>query len=88
MPTRETAPIGAPCWADLMTPDTARRSAFHPERVGWQARRPNEQCGGYAHHRTRGRPWGGAVSVGAPRARASTFGAQRGSWISAASPPR
>ena len=24
MPTRDTAPIGAPCWIDLMTSDTER----------------------------------------------------------------
>jgi hypothetical protein len=27
MPTRDTAPIGAPCWVDLMTSDTERRGA-------------------------------------------------------------
>jgi uncharacterized protein len=47
MPTRDTAPIGAPCWVDLMTSDVARCRAFYSELFGWVAEEPNEQFGGY-----------------------------------------
>jgi len=47
MPTRETAPIGAPCWVDLMTSDTERSKAFYGELFGWTAEEPAEEFGGY-----------------------------------------
>ncbi len=47
MPTRETAPIGAPCWVDLMTSDTERSRAFYSELFGWTAEEPAEEFGGY-----------------------------------------
>lgn len=47
MPTRETAPIGAPCWVDLMTSDAERSRAFYSELFGWTAEEPNPEFGGY-----------------------------------------
>jgi predicted enzyme related to lactoylglutathione lyase len=47
MPTRETAPIGAPCWVDLMTSDIERSRGFYCELFGWAAQEPNEDFGGY-----------------------------------------
>ena len=47
MPTRETAPIGAPCWVDLMTSDTGRTRAFYCDLFGWVAEDPDEEHGGY-----------------------------------------
>ena len=47
MPTRETAPIGAPCWVDLMTSDTERSRAFYCQLLGWTAEEPVEEYGGY-----------------------------------------
>jgi hypothetical protein len=47
MAKRTTAPTGAPCWVDLMTPDTGRSRAFYGEVFGWQANEPSEQYGGY-----------------------------------------
>ena len=47
MPTRETAPIGAPCWVDLMTSDTERSRAFYCQLLGWAAEEPAEEFGGY-----------------------------------------
>ena len=47
MPTRDTAPIGAPCWIDLMTSDTERSRAFYGELFGWTAEEPTEEFGGY-----------------------------------------
>jgi len=47
MPTRDTAPIGAPCWVDLMTSDTERSRAFYCDLFGWTAEEPAEEFGGY-----------------------------------------
>lgn len=47
MPARETAPIGAPCWVDLMTSDTDRSRAFYSQLFGWTAEEPAEEFGGY-----------------------------------------
>ncbi len=47
MPTRENAPIGAPCWVDLTTSDTERSRAFYCELFGWTAEEPAEEFGGY-----------------------------------------
>ncbi|HZE00817.1 MAG TPA: hypothetical protein VE155_03480 [Pseudonocardiaceae bacterium] len=45
MPTGDTAPIGAPCWIDLMTSDTERSRAFYCELFGWTAEQPAEVFG-------------------------------------------
>lgn len=47
MPTRDTAPVGAPCWIDLSTSDTAKAAAFYTQLLGWQAEDPNPDFGGY-----------------------------------------
>jgi predicted enzyme related to lactoylglutathione lyase len=47
MPTRDTAPIGAPCWVDLMTSDTERSRTFYCQLFGWTAEDPAEEFGGY-----------------------------------------
>ena len=47
MPTRDTAPIGAPCWVDLMTSDTERSRAFYCDLFGWTAEEPAPEFGGY-----------------------------------------
>ncbi len=47
MPTRERAPLGAPCWVDLMTSDTERTRAFYGQLFGWTAEAPAEEYGGY-----------------------------------------
>ena len=49
MPARETAPIGAPCWVDLMTSDTERSRAFYSQLFGWTAEEPAEEFGGYVN---------------------------------------
>ena len=35
MPTRDTAPVGAPCWIDLFTSDPDRSRAFYGDLFGW-----------------------------------------------------
>lgn len=47
MPKRETAPIGAPCWVDVMTSDTDRARDFYGRLFGWESEEPNEEFGGY-----------------------------------------
>ena len=47
MPARDTAPIGAPCWVDLMTSDAERSKSFYGQLFGWTAEDPNEEFGGY-----------------------------------------
>ncbi len=47
MPTRESAPTGAPCWVDLMTSDVDGARAFYSQLFGWTAEDPNEAFGGY-----------------------------------------
>lgn len=51
MPARETAPVGAPCWVDLMTSDTDRSRAFYGQLFGWTAEEPVEEFGGYFNFR-------------------------------------
>lgn len=47
MPTRKTAPAGAPCWIDLMTSDTDRVREFYGRVFGWDATDPDPEFGGY-----------------------------------------
>src|SRR5262245_56114225 len=47
MPARDIAPVGAPCWVDLMTSDTERSRAFYARLLGWEAEEPGSEFGGY-----------------------------------------
>jgi uncharacterized protein len=47
MPTRDTAPVGAPCWVDLMTSDPDASRAFYDELFGWTSEDAGEEYGGY-----------------------------------------
>ncbi len=47
MPTRETAPTGAPCWVDLMTSDVDRARDFYSQLFGWTSDDPSEEFSGY-----------------------------------------
>jgi predicted enzyme related to lactoylglutathione lyase len=47
MPTRDEAPIGAPCWIELFTSDVARSRAFYSELFGWTSEDPKAEFGGY-----------------------------------------
>lgn len=47
MPIRDNAPIGSPCWVDLMTSDTERGRSFYGQLFGWTAEEPAEEFGGY-----------------------------------------
>lgn len=47
MPTRDHAPLGAPCWADLWTSDVEGSRAFYGRLFGWEAEEPSAEFGGY-----------------------------------------
>jgi predicted enzyme related to lactoylglutathione lyase len=47
MPTRDTAPAGAPCWVQLTTSDTEGSQAFYAALFGWTAEDPVAEFGGY-----------------------------------------
>jgi uncharacterized protein len=47
MPTRDAAPLGAPCWIDLMTSDTEACRTFYSQLFGWGTGAPMEDLGGY-----------------------------------------
>ncbi|HYZ97489.1 MAG TPA: VOC family protein [Acidimicrobiales bacterium] len=47
MPTRDSAPVGAPCWIELFTSDVERGRAFYGELFGWTSDDPAEELGGY-----------------------------------------
>lgn len=63
MPTRDFAPIGAPCWVDLMTSDTQRSRAFYSELFGWTADDPAEEFGGYFIFRKDGAEVAGCMAA-------------------------
>lgn len=47
MPKRESAPVGAPCWTDLLTSDPDGAQRFYGELFGWTAEGSGEEFGGY-----------------------------------------
>jgi uncharacterized protein len=47
MTTRDHAPTGSPCWADLWTSDVEGSRRFYGELLGWEAQEPNPEFGGY-----------------------------------------
>lgn len=47
MPHRDSAPVGAPCWVDIFSSDTAATTAFYTGLFGWTAEEPNADFGGY-----------------------------------------
>ncbi|MGQ0745135.1 MAG: VOC family protein [Acidimicrobiales bacterium] len=61
MPTRDTAPLGAPCWIDLMSSDTGAASAFYCGVFGWTAEDPDPDFGGYANFLLDGAPVAGLM---------------------------
>ena len=61
MPTRVTAPKGAPCWVDLMTSDHARAREFYGQLFGWTANEPSEEFGGYFMFEKDGIPVAGGM---------------------------
>jgi predicted enzyme related to lactoylglutathione lyase len=61
MPTRDSAPIGSPCWADLWTSDVEGSRRFYSELFGWEAQEPSPEFGGYFMFTRDGVPIAGAM---------------------------
>ena len=63
MPTRERAPIGSPCWADLWTSDVQGSRKFYSDVFGWEAQEPSPEFGGYFMFTRDGVPTAGAMGA-------------------------
>jgi uncharacterized protein len=61
MAKRESAPNGAPCWADLWTSDVVGSRKFYSELFGWEAQAPNPEFGGYFMFTRAGVPVAGGM---------------------------
>jgi predicted enzyme related to lactoylglutathione lyase len=61
MPTRDSAPAGSPCWADLWTSDVEGSRRFYSELLGWEAQEPSPEFGGYFMFTRQGVPVAGAM---------------------------
>ncbi len=63
MPTRDRAPVGAPCWADLSTSDVEGSRQFYSELFGWEAGDPSAEFGGYFMFTRDGVPVAGVMGA-------------------------
>src|SRR5271165_7523565 len=63
MPTRDSAPNGAPCWTDLWTSDVEGSRRFYSELFGWEAQEPSPEFGGYFMFTRNGVPTAGAMGA-------------------------
>src|ERR1700722_16840711 len=61
MPTRDSAPLGSPCWTDLWTSDVEGSRRFYSELFGWEAQEPSPEFGGYFMFTRNGVPVAGAM---------------------------
>jgi uncharacterized protein len=61
MTTRDSAPIGSPCWADLWTSDVEGSRAFYSTVFGWESEEPNAEFGGYFMFTRHGIPVAGGM---------------------------
>jgi predicted enzyme related to lactoylglutathione lyase len=64
MPKRDEAPLGAPCWVDLMTSDPDAAYAFYGELFGWAVVDPGPEYGGYVNFHHGGVPVAGCMRNG------------------------
>jgi uncharacterized protein len=61
MPSRQSAPIGSPCWVDLFTSDVEGSRRFYSELFGWKAEAPSPEFGGYFMFTRHGVPVAGGM---------------------------
>lgn len=47
MPARESSPVGAPIWVDVMSTDVEATRRFYGDLFGWTSEAPNPEMGGY-----------------------------------------
>jgi uncharacterized protein len=71
MPTRDRAPLGSPCWADLWTSDVEGSRAFYSEVFGWEAQEPSPEFGGYFMFTRKGVPVAGGMGDMGPDMKAN-----------------
>lgn len=62
MPTRDCAPLGAPCWIDLTTSDVARAQGFYGAVFGWTSESAGPDYGGYVNVAKGGHPVAGIMA--------------------------
>ena len=61
MTTRDRAPVGAPCWADLWSSDVEATRRFYSELFGWEAQAPDPEFDGYFMFTRQGAPVAGCM---------------------------
>jgi predicted enzyme related to lactoylglutathione lyase len=61
MTTRDSAPLGSPCWVDLWTSDVEGSRHFYCELFGWEAQEPSPDFGGYFMFHRDGVPVAGGM---------------------------
>src|SRR3954466_4985235 len=59
---RESTPIGAPSWIDVMSSDIAATRSFYCELFGWSGTEPNVEFGGYVNFSNTGGLIAGGMS--------------------------
>jgi uncharacterized protein len=64
MPKRDEAPLGAPCWVDVMTSDPEKAYAFYGELFDWTVVDPGPDYGGYVNFHKDGVPIAGCMRNG------------------------
>lgn len=62
MPTRDGAPLGAPCWIDLTTSDLDRAQDFYGTVFGWTFESAGPEYGGYVNAAKDGHPVAGMMA--------------------------
>lgn len=63
MTHRDKAPVGAPCWLDLMTTDADATRRFYSELLGWEPLEQSAEFGGYFMWANQGVPVAGGVGA-------------------------
>lgn len=61
MTTRDRAPAGAPCWADVWTSDVEGSRRFYAGLFAWEAQAPSPEFGGYFMFTRDGAPVAGGT---------------------------
>ena len=61
MPTRQGAPLGAPCWIDLLSSDLDRAQQFYGAAFGWTFESAGPEYGGYVNASKDGQPVAGLM---------------------------
>lgn len=62
MPTRNSAPLGAPCWIDLTTSEVDRAQDFYGTVFGWTFESAGPDYGGYINAAKDGHPVAGMMA--------------------------